>query len=274
MKKTLFRLFAIAAFAFAAAGCTQIDTGQVGVESVMGQVKKQPLPSGVYFTAFKTVTEVCGKEIPVPLTNLKPQTSDKITLADLDVDVYVQIDPTRAPDIMTKWTGDAVPYHVEHGSNCTAVGLNYVSRMARGVVFDVVSKFGSATIHTARSDIERDVVKELQATLDHDAKGMFSVHSANVKNLVTDPALEQSIKQAAQAQFQIQNEQRQLEVAKIQAERKRVAAQGEADAIRIKAQAVSAQGGPEYVQLQAVEKWDGKLPNVSGGGALPFIQVK
>ncbi len=28
------------------------------------------------------------------------------------------------------------------------------------------------------------------------------------------------------------------------------------------------------LQLQAIQKWDGKLPTTSTGGALPFINVK
>jgi len=35
---------------------------------------------------------------------------------------------------------------------------------------------------------------------------------------------------------------------------------------------VQAQGGEEYVQLQAISKWDGILP-VYTSGAIPFIDV-
>ena len=88
------------------AACTQIDTGNVGVESSMGQFKKEVLTPGVYFTAFKRVTEVSTKEILLPLEDMRPQTSDKITLTDLDVDIYVQIDPAKATEVITRWPGD------------------------------------------------------------------------------------------------------------------------------------------------------------------------
>jgi hypothetical protein len=54
----------------------------------------------------------------------------------------------------------------------------------------------------------------------------------------------------------------------------RVEAQGVADAIRIKASAVSAQGGQQFVDLEAIKKWDGKLPQTMSGNATPFIHVK
>ena len=79
MKKFLAILFAVLL-----TGCSQIDTGNVGVESTMGQVKKEIMPPGVYFSLFKKITEVSGKELALQLNDLKPQTSDKINLADLD----------------------------------------------------------------------------------------------------------------------------------------------------------------------------------------------
>ena len=105
-------------------------------------------------------------------------------------------------------------------------------------------------------------------------KGMFFVRSANVRNLVTDPALEQQIKLAANRNFEIAAKQKEVELAKAEAERKRVEAQGEADAIRLRASAIQAQGGKEYVELEAIKKWDGKLPTTMPGVATPFIHVK
>lgn len=252
--------------------CSQIDTGNVGVESTLGQVKPETMPPGVYFTAFKRVTEVCAKEVPIAIENMRPQTNDKITLSDLDLDIYVSIDPAKAPSIMTKWPGDLSEVK---GEDCSRIGFNYITRQAREVVYDVVTKYGSATIHTERTAIAANVVKNLQKNLDTEAgKGLFLVASVNVRNLVTDPALEADIKATAQAQFKLTNERNLLEVTKVQAERKREEAKGEADAIRIKAEAVSKQGGREYVELKAIEKWDGKLPVTQAGGAMPFINLK
>ncbi len=251
--------------------CTQIDTGNVGVESTLGQVSKETLPPGVYMTMFKKVTEVSAKELLLKLEDMKPQTSDKITLQDLDVDVYVQIDPSKAPAIMTRWPGDITREKDEDGAR---IGINYVTRQAREAIYTAVAKRGSATVHTERTELAAEIVKGLQADLDSSTgKGWFFVRSANVRNLVTDPALEQAIKEAANRQFQINAKQKEVELARAEAERKRVEAQGEADSIRIKAQAVSSQGGKDYVELKAIEKWDGKLPHATGG-AVPFINVK
>ena len=254
------------------AACSQIDTGNVGVESTLGQVKKETLLPGVYFTLFKTVHEVSAKELPLKLNDLKPQTNDKITLQDLDMDIYVQLDPARAADAMIRWPGDVTR---EDGEDGVRVGMNYVTRQAREAIYTVVAKSNSATVHTERTAIAEGVVKLLQADLDASAgKGWFFVRSANVRNLVTDPALESAIKDAANKQFQINAKAKEVELARLEADRKRVEAAGDADAIKLRAAAVTSQGGAEYVQLQAIAKWDGKLPTTSAGGSLPFLPIK
>jgi regulator of protease activity HflC (stomatin/prohibitin superfamily) len=252
--------------------CTQIDTGNIGVESTLGQVKKETMPPGVYFTMFKRVTEVSAKELRLELNDMKPQTKDKITLSDLDVDIFYQIDPAKAAEIMTKWPGDMVELKGEDG---VRLGNGYVTRQAREAIYNAIAQYGSETVHTERVGIAAKVVESLQKDLDDSAgKGMFFVRSANVRNLVTDPALEQSIKEAANRNFQIAAKQKEVELAKAEADRKRVEAQGEADAIRLRAQAIQAQGGKEYVELEAIKKWDGKLPTMMPGNTTPFIHVK
>lgn len=269
--KALKYLFIALAVAMLGA-CSQIDTGNVGVESTLGQVKKETMPPGVYFTLFKRVTEVSAKELLLQMNDMKPQTADKINLQDLDIDIYVQIDPAHAPDIMTRWPGDLSQLKDEDGSR---VGINYVTRQAREAIYNTISKYNSATVHTERSGIAEGVVKSLQKDLDESAgKGWFFVRSANVRNLVTDPALEAAIKEAANKQFQINAKTKEVELAKLEADRKRIEAQGDADATRVKAQAVASQGGAEYVQLKAIEKWDGKLPTTNAGGTVPFVNLK
>jgi regulator of protease activity HflC (stomatin/prohibitin superfamily) len=65
----------------------------------------------------------------------------------------------------------------------------------------------------------------------------------------------------------------QLEQVKYEAEQTVVKAKAEAEAIRIQAQAVTSQGGADYVKLKWVEKWNGTLPTHSLSGATPMIQL-
>lgn len=62
-----------------------------------------------------------------------------------------------------------------------------------------------------------------------------------------------------------------LERTKIESEQRIAQAQGEAEAIRIQAQAIQAQGGAEYISMKWVEKWDGKVPTYVGDSKNGFL---
>jgi regulator of protease activity HflC (stomatin/prohibitin superfamily) len=69
---------------------------------------------------------------------------------------------------------------------------------------------------------------------------------------------------------------RDLDRIRVEAEQKIASARAEAESLRLQRQVIS----PELIQLRqieaqikAIEKWDGKMPNVTGG-AVPFIQVE
>jgi prohibitin 2 len=64
--------------------------------------------------------------------------------------------------------------------------------------------------------------------------------------------------EAAKARFTQQK-------AQIEADTAIIKAKGEAEAIRVRAEAI--RDNPGLIQLQIVEKWDGKAPLVIGGGA-------
>lgn len=69
-------------------------------------------------------------------------------------------------------------------------------------------------------------------------------------------------------------EKNKLEQIKFQAEQKITTAEAEARAIEIQAQAVTQQGGKDYVQLKAIEKWNGQLPaQMIPGATVPFLDL-
>jgi regulator of protease activity HflC (stomatin/prohibitin superfamily) len=89
------------------------------------------------------------------------------------------------------------------------------------------------------------------------------------------PEFNRAIEQKQTAEQLALKAKRDLDRIKVEAQQKIAIAQAEAEALRIQRQAVS----PELVrlreveaQMKAIEKWDGKLPNVTGG-AVPFISI-
>jgi regulator of protease activity HflC (stomatin/prohibitin superfamily) len=69
-------------------------------------------------------------------------------------------------------------------------------------------------------------------------------------------------------------EKNRLEQVKYAAAQRIATAEAEARAIKIQAEAVTQQGGKDYVQLKAVEKWDGHLPvQMIPNASVPFLNL-
>ena len=49
--------------------------------------------------------------------------------------------------------------------------------------------------------------------------------------------------------------------------------QSKARADAITREALALKQSPEIIQLRSIEKWDGVLPRISGGGVVPFLNV-
>ena len=92
---------------------------------------------------------------------------------------------------------------------------------------------------------------------------------------MTDPRLEEAIKQSAEVEFTIRKRQQELELAKAEAERKRIGAEGEAVANRIIAESIT----PQLIELRRIEAMTGFAKQgthtvVLPQNTTPLIQVK
>lgn len=267
MKKTI-----IAVFALALGACTQIDSGNVGVESTLGQVKDTALPPGVYQTFTKTVHEFSAKQVALDIADLRPKTKDNVTLQDLDITVYYQISAQAAPGIYVKYAGDVA--QMKTGEMVLGSGL--VRRVAAEAAYNAVSQHDSSVAHTKREEIAAYVRQAAQHELDTDSgKGAFTITNVIVRNLLTDPRLEDSIKQSAEVEFQVRRKQQEIALAQADAERKRVEAEGEARANRIISESLSS----SLIELRRIEAQrefaqKGTHTVLLPSGAQPLVQVK
>jgi len=84
----------------------------------------------------------------------------------------------------------------------------------------------------------------------------------------------QSIEAKVRAEQMALQEKNNLEAIKFKAQQIVATAEANAKAIKISAEAINSTGGRDYVQLQAITKWDGKLPvQMVPGGAVPFLNL-
>ena len=260
--------------------CSQIDTGNVGVERTLGKVGTEALAPGVYFTLFKSVDEFTTKEVSFQLVDMTPKSRDNLTMKDVDIDVYYKTTPAAVPALYIKYQGDVVQHNqiVQGGTKDLVVAFSRVSREAREAIYKAVAELDATTMHTKRTELSEMVRARLQQELEKNDPGAFVVTAVNVRNLLTDPAIEAAIRSRAETDQAIEKKRKEVELAKAEAERLIVQAQGEARANEI----ISASLTPSLKEIKLAElqrdtalALAGKPGNtvLLGGGATPLVNV-
>lgn len=274
------RRFTLPLAACSLAACSQIDTGNVGVERTLGKVGTEALTPGVYFTLFKSVDEFTTKEVSFQLVDMTPKSRDNLTMKDVDIDVYYKTTPAAVPGLYVKYQGDVVQHNqiAQGGTKDLVVAFSRVSREAREAIYKSVAELDATTMHTKRTELSEMVRARLQEELEKNDKGAFVVTAVNVRNLLTDPAIEAAIRSRAETDQAIEKKRKEVELAKAEAERLIVQAQGEARANEI----ISASLTPSLKEIKLAElqrdtalALAGKPGNtvLLGGGATPLVNV-
>ena len=94
------------------------------------------------------------------------------------------------------------------------------------------------------------------------------VDEFNIVDFSFSPVFNEAIEMKQTAEQGALKAERDLERVKIEAEQRITTARAEAEGQRLQRQTIS----PEILQLRAIEKWDGHLPQVTSGGT-PFINL-
>lgn len=196
-----------------------------------------------------------------------------------DVSVQYSVDRKKAAEMYTIWAGAPID----------KIEDNLVRQVTRSALVDVASQYGWEEMYGAKRPEYVGKVSEI-------IKQRFGAKDINFESLNLrawhlpdnlQKALDQKIaaQQAAeQQQFALQQAQVKATQDKVQAEGEANAviarAQGQANATKIQAEAqaqankqLSASLTPDLIRYSQLQKWDGKLPVFSGGGATPLVDV-
>lgn len=204
-----------------------IETGNVGVRTTLGNVSTDEVTPGIYFRVplMQSVDTFVAKETSIELNDLHPKAKDNLSLQDLDVTVYYKVADAAVADLYVRYAGQ---HAYQQGHWYPA--YNLVATLSRNAVYEAVAKLDSLVLHTKRDDLAADVHHFLQGELDKAAKGVFTVTRIVVRALVTDAAIEQSIRSAVAAQKQLEQADINIKIANKNAEAEIAKAQGIAKA--------------------------------------------
>jgi len=151
----------------------------------------------------------------------------------------------------------------------------YEERIVRPAVRDTVkavaAKFTAEELVTKRAEFTDEVVKVLNQRL---ADKYVTTERVNVTNFEFSRSFTQAIEAKVTAVQNAEAAKNKLEQVKFEAQQTVETAKAQAEAIKIQAQAINSQGGADYVNLKAIEKWNGTLPvQMIPNGSVPFINV-
>lgn len=220
---------------------TSIDAGELGLVTRFGKVKEVLEPGfsmvGVFDDVTKFQTRNNKYEAIANAGTIDLQT------AVVSIAVNYEIDKTRIAEIYTQF------------------GTDYINRIfAQNVqesVKSVTAKYPASELITKRDEVKALVTKKLTDTVNK----YVVVTDVAITNIDFSDSFDSAIEQKVVAEQEAQKAKNILERNKT-----------EAEAIKVQIEAIKQSGGAEYIQLKAIEKWNGVLPQYTGG-AMPFINL-
>ena len=246
VKRVLFGVVLLAGLLVALTSCGTVESGNVGVRTTLGKVAPDEVEPGLYLglPGISRVQEFSAKEIGLDLNDLTPKARDNLTLRDLDVTVYYRVAGASIADLYVKYAGQHVR---DEGSRVNLPAFALMQRLARNAIFEQASRIDSLVMHTRRDELASSVNKALQAELDANDKGVFTVTRVVIRALTTDPAIEKAIQESVAAQKQLETTKQRIAIAEAEAQVEVKKAEGIARANQIINQSLTR----EYLQHES-----------------------
>jgi len=181
-------------------------------------------------------------------------------------------------DLQTVTAEVAVNFHVNPKDAkviYATIGADYQSRVIDPAIQEsvksVTANYTAEQLVTEREKVRDEITALLTTKLT--AYGI-NVDSLNIVNFDFSDTFNAAIEAKVTAEQNALAAKNKLDQVKFEAEQTVATAEAQAKAIQIQAQAINSQGGADYVQLQAVNKWDGHLPTqMTPNGAVPFLNL-
>jgi regulator of protease activity HflC (stomatin/prohibitin superfamily) len=240
-----------------------VPAGHRGVVLWWGSVEKRIMGEGLNFKVpiAERVIKVDVKVQPHPFKEIDAS-SKEYQMVKMTGMMNFHIDPSYVNDLYQK------------------VGLDFADKVIdpafNDFVKEVVPTYPIGEILPKREEIRKRAMGKLGENL---ARYHIIVDDIYFANIRFSPEYEKAIEAKQVAQQQVETQKQVLAQREIEAQQKVATAKGEAESILVVAQgqakandALSRSISPILVQYKGIEKWNGILPQVSGG-AVPFIDL-
>ncbi len=240
-----------------------IPAGHRGVVLLWGSVEKRIMGEGLNFKMpiAESVIKVDVKVQPHPFKEIDAS-SKEYQMVKMTGMMNFHIDPSYVNDLYQK------------------VGLDFADKVIdpafNDFVKEVVPTYPIGEILPKREEIRKRAMTKLGDNLSRYHIIVDDIYFANIR---FSQGYEGAVEAKQVAQQQVETQKQVLAQREIEAQQKVATAKGEAESILVVAQgqakandALSRSISPILVQYKGIEKWNGILPQVSGG-AVPFVDV-
>lgn len=251
--------------------CTTVDNSEVGIKfkrfsiTDQGKLEATPVTGFVFYNPIST--SVFTYPVYIQRVDYEPfsVTTKDAAVFSMDPVLAYQLDRNRATDVFTKYRRSLKDIEAGYMRTCVYDAYRITA-----------NNYTSDELMASRAKFEAEVRGMLDTSL-----GVEGFIVTEFTSQITPPAsLSQAIEaknQAIQESLKAENLIKQAEAnAKIQIAK----AEGEAKALKIQAdgeayynRTVAASLNELLVRQDAIEKWDGKLPQYTGSNAIPFINA-
>lgn len=236
---------------------TIISAGHQGVQVTMGEVNMVTLGEGLHFV--NPISDVHSVDVRVVKADLKNANASTRDMQSVHTDIVVnyRLDGSKVAHVYKEFG-----LELEDKILLPAVNEAFKS---------VTAKYDSEELITKRAEVSNGIHETIQ---DKVAKYGLIINETSLVNFGFSAQYEAAIEQKVIATQQKLKAEQDLERIKVESDQRIAKAKGEAEAIRIQAQAIQQQGGKEYVELKRIEKWNGELPKTVMGNAVPMFNLK
>jgi len=254
MKAAIRLLCLVPAVLLSACGFEIVDTGHRGVETRFGSVVSESMPEGLYF--------------------YNPFTSNIIQL-DTRLQRWDDHTGTYTKDVQQAQIKFTVNYRLnaEHAHIIfKEVGRDWdnklVPQVVQGQLKEIIGKWNAVELIGARDKAQTEAFAAIRDSL---ADKNVSVVSFEITDIEYTPQFEKSVEDKVIAEQRSIEEQNRTKQVEEQAKQRLLSAEAEAKSIQIRARAL--EQNAKLVELEAVQKWDGKLPQYMMGNSVPFLNL-
>lgn len=153
------------------------------------------------------------------------------------------------------------------------VGADYEAKLVTPIISDalkdIIGRWDAQDLVGNRDKARQQILATLNVKLN---KRFIQNISFQIVNLNYSDKFEDAIEKKVIADQQAQEAVNNTKRVKEEAHQKVISAEADAKAMAIKAEAL--ERNKSLVDYEAVQKWDGKLPEYMLGGTMPFINIK